>query len=468
MFAKEYFLILTLVHATVGGFHINLYYTDGIKETSHRFQHHCLRIARKSGSPIRLYELMSYCMEDLPSKFHIESSDAFQKFTFDDLARKNITSQQLYVWSAPIDVIERYQSYLNQLATINDSSLGSQSYSNCTLPRFGPMCEYELYNHDSEHSSLQEILEDYYRIQASHITGFTCYTHLTCNRGLYPVCLDWTEICDGQVDCIDDAVDEEHCWQLEINACKDTEYRCANGQCITQQFYGDAAGTAHCVDSSDIQRQTGILPRIYCASILGPSFECEDVSCEGNYAGSSCARQRMRLLDEAMYVSRDKTISPNCWSAFLCLLEFDDVSCDKACEYDKCVGIIQHTCPDMLFFPDAPVLFSNVYLAYRRIDLQYWDNSSISPLWICYERSHYDEFFNKFPRMFFNNRTCIHSKQLFTSDTLSSMRRQVLPSEILTDLHQWLVGYQLTVNYTSEICHKSNMYLSPSFDGHYY
>ena len=33
MFAKEYLLTLTLVHAIFGVFHINLYYTDGIKET---------------------------------------------------------------------------------------------------------------------------------------------------------------------------------------------------------------------------------------------------------------------------------------------------------------------------------------------------------------------------------------------------------------------------------------------------
>ena len=304
MFATEYLLILTLVHATVGGFQINLYYTDGIKETSHTFQHHCLRVFSTSGSKIRLYEFISYCMEDLPSKFHIESDDAFTKFTFDDLARKNITSQQLHVWSAPIDVIERFQSYLNQLATTNDLSLGSQSYSNCTLPRFGPSCEYELYNHDSEHSSLQKMLEDYYYDQAPYITGFTCYAHLTCNRGLYPVCLDWTEICDGRVDCIDDAVDEEHCWQLEINVCKDTEYRCANGQCIAQYFYGDAAGTAHCVDSSDIRRRSANVGRSSCTSTDEPSFTCEDVSCGGNYAGSSCERQRSSLLAETMQYSQ--------------------------------------------------------------------------------------------------------------------------------------------------------------------
>jgi hypothetical protein len=39
-------------------------------------------------------------------------------------------------------------------------------------------------------------------------------------------CLDWSDICDGRVDCINDAVDEEHCWQLEINKCEDNKDRC--------------------------------------------------------------------------------------------------------------------------------------------------------------------------------------------------------------------------------------------------
>ena len=70
-------------------------------------------------------------------------------------------------------------------------------------------------------------------------TNFTCYTHLKCNRGPFPSCLDWTEICDGKIDCLDGGFDEEHCWQLEINECKDNEYRCKNGQCIPKSFYQD-------------------------------------------------------------------------------------------------------------------------------------------------------------------------------------------------------------------------------------
>ncbi|CAF4052595.1 unnamed protein product [Rotaria sordida] len=51
----------------------------------------------------------------------------------------------------------------------------------------------------------------------------TCYMHLSCNHGPTPICLDWREVCDGQMDCINSKIDEENCWQLEINECNDNE-----------------------------------------------------------------------------------------------------------------------------------------------------------------------------------------------------------------------------------------------------
>ncbi|CAF4777463.1 unnamed protein product [Rotaria sp. Silwood2] len=190
-------------------------------------------------------------MNELSSKFHIENNDIFPKLTFADLAKLNITSQQLYLWSAPIDLIKRYQFYLNELLTSNSVSLGNQVFYNCTLPRFGTMCQYEIIYYHSNHSSLNEIFDDYYQLYEYDPTNLTCYTHLQCNRGPFPACLDWSEICDGQVDCIDDNFDEEYCWQLEINECNDNEYRCTNGQCIPRSFFRDDDNTPDCLDGSD-------------------------------------------------------------------------------------------------------------------------------------------------------------------------------------------------------------------------
>jgi len=43
------------------------------------------------------------------------------------------------------------------------------------------------------------------------------------------ICLDWTDICDGKIDCMNGGVDEKHCWQLEMNDCQNNEYKCYNG-----------------------------------------------------------------------------------------------------------------------------------------------------------------------------------------------------------------------------------------------
>ena len=92
----------------------------------------------------------------------MKKNNFFPKFTFDELSKENITSQQLYLWSAPIDIIEHYQFYLNQLSTSNDLSLAKEIFYNCTLPRFGPICQYEFDYYDPNHSSLYEIIHDFY------------------------------------------------------------------------------------------------------------------------------------------------------------------------------------------------------------------------------------------------------------------------------------------------------------------
>ncbi|CAF5084552.1 unnamed protein product, partial [Rotaria sp. Silwood1] len=56
-----------------------------------------------------------------------------------------------------------------------------------------------------------EIIHDYYRTYEYNSTKFTFYTHSQCNRGPFPACLDWSEIFNGQDDCLDGEFDEEHC-----------------------------------------------------------------------------------------------------------------------------------------------------------------------------------------------------------------------------------------------------------------
>ena len=64
----------------------------------------------------------------------------------------------------------------------------------------------------------------------------TCYIDLQCNFGKISLCIGWINICDGIIQCID-GIDEEYCWQLEINQCNENEYRCNNGQCLPLSFF---------------------------------------------------------------------------------------------------------------------------------------------------------------------------------------------------------------------------------------
>ena len=80
------------------------------------------------------------------------------------------------------------------------------------------------------------LIRDFYRTYEYKPTEITCYRHLQCYRGPASSCLDWSEICDGKIDCWNDALDEEYCWQLEVNECDENEYRYMDEQCIPESF----------------------------------------------------------------------------------------------------------------------------------------------------------------------------------------------------------------------------------------
>ncbi len=86
----------------------------------------------------------------------------------------------------------------------------------------------------------KRLANDVYEYSWPNITNLTCYIHLECNRGSAPICLDWREMCDGQIDYIGSGVDEMNCFELEKNECQSNEYRCHNGMCIPEQFLNDS------------------------------------------------------------------------------------------------------------------------------------------------------------------------------------------------------------------------------------
>ncbi len=187
----------------------------------------------------------------------------------------------------------------------------------------------------------------------------TCYINLQCNRGLYPSCLDWSEIFDGKVDCLNEELDEEHCWQLEIHQCNENEYHCFNGQCILEEFFKDIDYVFDCLDRSDepdVKDFREFQSNSNCF-MPKPTFSYEDASCikihntDLTVLTSSCIPERRRLLLHALFSVKPNSISDECCTAFMCIIDVPiqrDPLCEDLCSDGTCDGtvksILVHTC----------------------------------------------------------------------------------------------------------------------------
>ncbi|CAF1381200.1 unnamed protein product [Adineta steineri] len=457
MLRMKYLFYFILLHINNCTPKFNLYYTNWVSESENdinNFQHDCLRVADPYSYEVyNTRALASYCMGELPSKFTIEINGLFQKFTFAQLSKQNISSEQLYIWSAPIDIIERYQFYLDQSS--HDRNISIDVFYNCTLPRFGPMCQYQLETYYSKDYSLYQIIHNFYKNYEYHPTNLTCYTHLQCDRGNFPSCLDWTEICDGVIDCLNGGLDEKDCWQLEINECNEDEFRCSNGLCIPQSFYGDLEQDNYdCIDGSDYADANHIANH-KCSFTI--SFRCEDISCLREGLTSSCTFQRQHLLIQAMFSSKDKLTTDECWSAFKCVMYIykdDDLTCNNICNGSECIKIIERTCPDTMFIPTVPVLFGHIYFVYQKNATEIFLYGRLQYLYICYNNSYYNDYFAADPKILINNIPCYHHK----NDPDFSQSNHISQPPHMFDIYEELWGYYQVFNYTSTFCKRPNMY----------
>ena len=446
------FILLPLIIATT---QINLYFTDAISksEKNDALQHDCLRVNGMDIFSFMTNQVMSFCMSESSSQFNIQTNDLFPSFTFAELAKQNISSQQLYLWSAPIDIAERYQYYLNQLSTTNDLSLSEEIFYNCTLPRFGSICQYELDYHHPNHSSLYYIIHDFYYYNKYQPNNLTCYIHLLCDRGPNLGCLDWSEICDGHMNCLNGGVDEEHCWQLEINECQDNEYRCNNGQCIPKAFVRDDRGfyLYDCIDGTDefiIYEE-----RNHRCHQYGLELQCDEMTCSNSFLTSSCLPQRYELISQTLFTIKEDNISDDCWSAFKCSLHISDEMCDEFDTMDIYISIIEKTCSDIMYIPSVPLLFGDIYFAYLKNNSRDLNDKNFLYLYMCHNNSLYDDYFVNISKVSFNNTVCYRSISWILDEQV-----YLWEHELFKYRYGYLLKYNPFFNYSSAICNRSNMY----------
>ena len=374
-------------------------------------QHDCLHAAASIVNETDPRQIISYCMSEWPSKWDIQQNAAVQNFSFAALFELNITSQQLYLYAAPMDVVEDYQDYLNQISTSKElPSLSSRLFYNCTLPWFGPLCQYTFDGYESYPLPLNDIVYHFY-LNVYTPTTLTCYTHLQCSHSSRSGCLDWSDICNGEIDCMNDGIDEEHCWQIQMNECKDNEFRCDSGECISKLFFKDDPHQVECIDQSDELK----IPVMTLKKRTGePIFSSEDVRCpkvvQNEFlVNSQCSARRDTLNTQALFSNEPRFVRDDCWLAFRCHFNIPIVSqgiCNDVCVDKPCQQIINETCPDMLYIPDVPLFFGHVYLAYTKKAAVEAIVRTHPPQYVCYNDQLCSGFLTNAPLLSFNGSAC--------------------------------------------------------------
>ncbi|CAF0841182.1 unnamed protein product [Adineta steineri] len=346
--------------------------------------------------------------------------------TFDELKKKNVTAKNLIEWSSSIDLTERYEYFLQ----MNKSS-SNEVFYNCTLPWFGPLCQYKFIVNQS-FPQLIETIDHRYRDRDVN-ASFTCYIHLKCNRGSPYICLDWREICDGKVDCLDGGEDEKDCLELELNTCEENEYQCRNGMCVDKVFLLDEPNSfisPECLDISDERLINDLsackfIPLFRCEDIVSQSisdFTCgdgNDVSYHMPRKGSECKNKRDQVLNFLIGWHNNKdTRFPRCFKILICTSvmfsskEFDEY-CKHLCENkEECKIQIVQSCPVAFIAPTIPVWGDHVRLGYfsnRTLPA----GTVVKPNFICYDQKRCPFFI---PTLIVENYACIH---INTSDLVS-------------------------------------------------
>ncbi|UJR12908.1 hypothetical protein I4U23_017082 [Adineta vaga] len=197
----------------------------------------------------RVYTLVPYCFRSSDNFVYISSMS--NGISFEDLYKRNITSKLLLKNFASIDTIEDYEIYWQKRQlNLNTNDSDKNLYFICDSLSFGIECQYHLI----AKGTIRQIINELNKWKkTSNVSDILAETHGTCIEGIQcdgrDICLDWREICNGHVDCLN-YKDEEFCNELEINECDpQTEYRCSNGLCISHHFFYDLI--PDCLDKSD-------------------------------------------------------------------------------------------------------------------------------------------------------------------------------------------------------------------------
>ena len=161
-------------------------------------------------------QLIDYCLRPAHRKMTITNiEDHYETWTsqlnFHDLRAKNISSDQLLSWSAPVDLAEDYQIFLIKPTNVSSKKV----FYNCTSSWFGPLCQFSFRHSTTESFYAMVRLRFAAKLPPWQSLSPTCYEHHPC-RTTSSICLDWRQICDNRKDCLDGS-DESLCFSIETS-----------------------------------------------------------------------------------------------------------------------------------------------------------------------------------------------------------------------------------------------------------
>ena len=376
---------------------------------------YCLIYSLKQKFPIHSatyqnYEqLIDYCLRPAHRKMTITNiEDHYETWTsqlnFHDLRAKNISSDQLLSWSAPVDLAEDYQIFLIKPTNVSSKKV----FYNCTSSWFGPLCQFSFRHSTTESFYAMVRLRFAAKLPSWQSLSPTCYEHHSC-RTTSSICLDWRQICDNRKDCLDGS-DESLCFSIETSICQKNEYRCRNGQCVPKEFFDDFRYTPDCADETD-----EFSPPIHGpACFERPSSFCEESRCRAGLTDSPCGDgQCTHEIAVVCHNGRNRLqLNDTCSKAMACRLSLfehiDQNWCKKSCGTHACV---RDHCPSMFDFPSTPVVLGHVRFVFNRSQVKIEPNERISlPTLICYDEGLCRELLT--PSISYRNWTCNHFQQL--------------------------------------------------------
>ncbi|CAF4521974.1 unnamed protein product [Rotaria socialis] len=333
------------------------------------------------GSYIRNYHLIPYCRrpdndKELEQESHLNHENIAQRISFDELRKRNVTSEQLLAWLAPVGVAEKYE--MN-----NDSS---DIFYQCKSPWFGPMCQYKFgHSVAISFSDIVEATFNNYSEIIKNVTTDSCYRFLdNCNQELWPRCLDW----------------------------RDHEYQCHyGGQCIPAEFAKDNRISIDCLDGSDEQEenfQFSWLINPQCTNIQ--TFQCQERTTRYPFS-FSCGDGQPSPADIGPFES----IIDHVW--------------DEGCQ-----PLSQHCMMEWIVIPENPTMFEFFQFVYLTNRSTSEFHTSPAPDFICFDAQRCPALLATITSInIVNSLTCCHISNLI--EYVEYMDFYQLPSTFLNFGH---------------------------------